>query len=254
MAFSLSEALTEPFLKPTVEQMATLSGLPQLTIKLGFLLAPLLGFLAIGFLFKKLILPASRQSAKSSKLLVLYGFISGMSYMGIQSLFFEKIKWVSGQPTLSLVIIVNLIFLTCALASYLIESHQIREPGHTLRWVLFMTICSSMLGYAILDAFSGVGLSSIEFIWVASAFLFVPATCAGAAFGLFFQIVASQSQRLIPIVLIALGTGALLASYETKAIALEIGFSMAFSIMLLGQVALALMTPPDSGSDQSENA
>lgn len=252
MAFTLSEALTEPFLQSTVEQMAALSGLPQLSVKLGFLLGPILGFLALGLMFKKWF--AQGESAKNSKLLLLYGFISGMSYMGIQSLFFEKIKWVSGQPTLSLVIIVNLILLTCALASYLIESHRIPEPGPTLRWVLVMTISSSMLGYAVLDAFSNASLSSLEFVWISSAFLFVPAVCAGAAFGLFFQIVASQSHRLIPAVLIALGSGSLLASFQTKAIALEIGFSMAFSLMLLGQVALALITPADSSSDQSENA
>lgn len=244
--------MSEPYLEPVFSQTAELFGLPHIAVKLGVMTAPVLALAILGIFLRRLFVQASQT--KLSGIYVLYAFLSGVSYVGLQALFLEKITLASGRATLSLVVVMNLFLLTCAVACYLIESEKISRPGHSLRWFLVIMVASSMVAYAGLDSISANKLSGLEFVWLTSAFLFIPALCAGGAFGLFFQMLSGRSWKLIPLTLLSISSGSLFAGLQTKAIAVEIGFSMAFSLMLLGHVGMALLVPAESSPDQSENA
>lgn len=252
MSYGLNISLYEPYLEPVFTQSAELFGLPHIAVKMGFLLTPLLALTILGFMLRRLVVQASQL--KMSGAYVIYGFISGVSYVGLQALFLEKITSLGGRTTLSLVVIMNLFLLTCAVACYLIETEKFSRPGHSLRWFLIVMVGSSMVAYAGLDSISATKLSGVEFIWLSSAFLFIPAVCAGGAFGLFFQMLSGRGWKLIPVTLLSVSLGSLVAGLETKAVALELGFSMAFSLMLLCHVGMALLIPAESSPDRSESA
>ncbi len=229
-------------------QAAEIVGIPYSAVKLGLFLVPLLliGLIAVGL--KRLFVQGGQ--VKLSSVFVIYALMSGISYVGLQILFLEKVIYLSGRATLSLVLTLDLFLLTGAVACFLIESSKFQRPGQTLRWILISHVGACMVAYVGLDAFVQAPLSGLEFLWLASGFLFLPAISGGAAFGVFFQIVSARSTRLIPLVLGAMASGALFAGMQTKAIALELGFSIAFSIMLLLSVGMALLAPGESSSDQ----
>lgn len=228
---------------------AEIFAIPHIAMKMGFYLAPLIVLILLGIALSRIFVQT--KELKLSSVFVVNGLFSGISFVGMQTLFLEKITVISGRPSLALVLMITLFLLTSAVACFLIDSFKLSRPGLTLRWILLVLVGSSMIAYVLIDTFSARNLTGIEFIWLSSAALFVPAVSGGIAFGAFFQIVAERLSRMIFLALLATATGALVGAYHTKAIALDLGFSVAFSMMLLLCVGMALLTPTESSPDEN---
>ncbi|NJL25689.1 MAG: hypothetical protein HC902_11290, partial [Calothrix sp. SM1_5_4] len=187
-----------------------LSSLPRAFLIALIVIAPFLFMGALLGLFKSL----DREqvaSGKESTLFVICAFLAGLAYVGLHGLFLEKISFVSGRPTLSLLVTLDLFLVTSASACFLIESLEIRRQRLAMRTTLLLLVIGSAVGYIGLDLCSSLQLTGVGFIWLSSSFLFLPALCAGLAYGVFFKILSSRKPRLIPVVLCANGCGSLIA-------------------------------------------
>lgn len=182
---------------------------------------------------------------------VVGAFLAGLGYIGLQSLFLDKMVLLCDQPRTALFIHFYLLLITILVASYIIEARPAKNPERIMRFNGLAIIVSHALAYLALYRMETPNLTTVAAAWLGGVILTIPATTAGMAFGWFFQVVLRFYTGKAWLILCSAAAGALIAGPRAKILVGELGATLAFGLILTAFVAILAILPSTAREDRS---
>lgn len=182
---------------------------------------------------------------------VLGAFFAGLGYIGLQSMFLDKMVLLCDSPRTALFIHFYLLLITILVASYIIDARPAKSPERLMRINGLAIIVSHALVYFALNWIDTPQLSTVAAAWLGGVILTLPAVTAGLAFGWFFQVVLKFFSGRAFLILCSSSAGALIAAPRAKVLVDEIGTTPAFALILTAFVAILAIVPSTASEDRS---
>lgn len=182
---------------------------------------------------------------------ILGAFFAGLGFIGLQSLFLEKMVLLCDLPSTALFIHFYLLLITILVASYIIDARPAKNPERIMRINGLAIIISHGTAYFLLSWIVHPSLSTMTAAWLGGVILTVPAVTAGMAFGWFFQVVLKFYSGKALLILCSAAAGALIAGPRARILTIELGSTLAFVLILSAFVAILAILPSTASDDRS---
>lgn len=180
---------------------------------------------------------------------MLFAFLSGVGYLGLQALYLEKMVLLCDRPVTALAIHFYLLFVTILVGSYIVEARPSNNPERWLRSTGFVIVLSHGAAFMALTLWKPLTPGPLA-VWLAGVILTFPAIASGVAFGKFVQIVLKNYPQTTFGVLFAIACGAFVSAPRMKLLVMILGSPIAFTILLLGFVAILTVLPATPSDDR----
>ncbi len=182
---------------------------------------------------------------------ILGAFLAGLGFIGLQSLFLEKMVLLCDQPRTALFIHFYLLLITILVASYIIEARPAKNPERIMRINGLAIVISHGVVFFALNWLDTPYLSSVAAAWLGGVILTAPAVTAGMAFGWFFQVTLKFYAGKALLILCSAAAGALIAGPRAKILVVKLGPTPAFALILAAFVAILAILPATASEDRS---
>lgn len=184
---------------------------------------------------------------------LLFAFMSGVGYLGLQALYLDKMVFLCETPRAALGVHYYLLFVTILVASYIVEARPSNHPERWLRSTGFVIVLTHGAAFMMLNMWKPMNPGALS-AWIGGVILTFPAIASGVAFGKFIQIVLKNSPQNIFAVLCAIACGAFVSAPRMKLLVLILGSHVAFTLILLAFVAILTVLPAPPSEDRHPSA
>ncbi len=186
---------------------------------------------------------------------VFFAFFAGVGYLGLQTIFLDKLAIFCENPRTALAVHFYLLFITILVASYIVEARPSKNPERWLRLTGLGIVISHGVAFYTLSWWTPQHMTALASGWLGGVILTPAAICSGVAFGKFLQLqlVLQQSSRSILTVLCSIAGGALIAP-RVKFMVVVLGPTLSFALILLAFVAILTILPAPASEDKQPEA